>query len=134
MSQIHIPVSIGELIDKITILQIKSERIQGASKIANVRFELAALMAVWQQSGLDQALIQADWDALKAINAGLWEIEDGKRSKEAQGVFDAEFVALARQVYLQNDQRAALKRQINEKLGSRIVEEKSYGAYTRSPA
>jgi len=126
---IHIPVSIGELIDKITILEIKSERIGDAAKRLNVQRELAQLQQVWEMSKLDRRLIAQPWDALYAVNAKLWNIEDRKRSKEAAASFDAEFIELARSVYIENDHRAAIKRKINEVLGSDIVEEKSYGNY-----
>jgi hypothetical protein len=128
--RILIPVSIGELVDKITILEIKLQRI-APEKRANVAHELAELSAVWQQSGLDKQAIAADWQALHAINEKLWGIEDGKRACEAQGRFDDAFIALARAVYLDNDQRAAIKRRINQTLGSEIVEEKSYGNYQK---
>ncbi len=129
MSQILVPVSFGELIDKITILEIKAEKLQDPNKLANVRHELQQLRAVLDQSGLDQAKIALDWAELKQVNAGLWDVEDGKRDKESKGEFDAAFIALARRVYFENDQRAAIKRRINLALGSDIVEEKSYRQY-----
>lgn len=122
-----IPVSWGELLDKITILEIKAARISAPAARANVARELAALMDVARPVlatvGLSPLL-----DGLRQVNAALWQIEDDIRMMEAQGSFDAEFVALARSVYLRNDERAALKRRINELLRSELVEEKLYPA------
>jgi Family of unknown function (DUF6165) len=132
MTMILVPVSIGELIDKITILEIKAGKFTDATKLENVQRELAELSQVWQQAGLDRALIQSEWDQLRAINTGLWGIEDRKRLKEASASFDAEFIALARAVYFENDKRAAVKKRINMALGSAIVEEKSYSDYQGS--
>ena len=129
MSNVHIPVSIGELVDKITILEIKQSQINDAAKLRNVRRELELLQHVWQTGGFDRGLIVEQWKQLHAVNAGLWNIEDRKRLKEASASFDQEFIALARSVYFENDKRAAIKRQINELLGSDIVEEKSYSSY-----
>ena len=125
----HVPVSVGELIDKITILEIKDERIADAAKRANVRVELDTLntaraAAVAPSADLDR--LTAD---LKAVNQALWDIEDDIRDCERNRDFGPRFVELARSVYVQNDKRAALKRAINELLGSRLVEEKSYAAY-----
>lgn len=127
-TDIKVPISPGELIDKITILQIKSERMTDAAKVANVRVELALLEETWRASGntLD---ISAQWGALKGINEKLWVIEDDIRDKERAGAFDKEFIELARAVYVTNDERARVKREINTRLGSRIVEEKSYKDY-----
>lgn len=129
MNEILAPVSPGELIDKLTILRIKSRRIGDAAKLANVRAELAVLTDCWQASPWAQADISADEAALLAVNERLWDIEDQIRDKERAKAFDAEFIALARAVYIENDQRAAAKKRINVALGSRIVEEKSYAAY-----
>ncbi len=129
MANVHIPVSLGELIDKITILEIKRGKITDAAKLRNVLRELELLEHIWAVSKLDRHLIDADWQQLRAVNEGLWGIEDRKRLKEAAASFDAEFIALARSVYFENDKRAAIKRRINEKLGSDIVEEKSYASY-----
>lgn len=126
---IKVPISPGELIDKITILQIKSERMTDAAKLANVRTELALLESTWRESPHGSSDIGAEWAALKAINEKLWVIEDDIRDKERAKAFDNEFIELARAVYVTNDERAAVKRQINTKLGSRIVEEKSYKDY-----
>lgn len=128
MTDILVPVSPGELLDKITILRIKSARIQDAAKLANVRLELELLEKTWKehQSGLD---VSAEMKALQAVNEQLWDIEDLIREKEAARRFDHEFIELARSVYVCNDERAAIKKQINTKMGSRIIEEKSYVPY-----
>ena len=129
MSQLSVPVSYGELIDKITILEIKDARIADAAKRTNVRTELDLLNATW---GADQASridIAAERAQLRAVNELLWDIEDRIRVKEKAKAFDAEFIELARSVYFRNDERAAVKRAINEKLGSTLIEEKSYQDY-----
>jgi hypothetical protein len=128
---IHVPISPGELIDKIAILQIKSERMTDAAKVANVRTELKLLEDTWRASGHAAADIAAEWAQLKSINEKLWAIEDDIRDKERAAAFDKEFIELARAVYFVNDERAAVKRAINARLGSRIVEEKSYKDYKR---
>jgi hypothetical protein len=130
MSLISTPVSFGELIDKITILEIKSEQIRDTAKLANVRDELALLNALWQRDPASGTDIAAERAELKRINEALWEIEDEIRLKEKAQDFDARFVELARAVYFTNDKRAAVKRAINLKLGSQLVEEKSYQVYT----
>ncbi|HKE95276.1 MAG TPA: DUF6165 family protein [Povalibacter sp.] len=129
MQDIRVPISPGELIDKITILQIKSERMSDPAKLANVRTELALLETTWRESEHGRHDIKAEWAALKSINEKLWVIEDDIRDKERARTFDQQFIELARAVYVTNDERAAVKRQINTKLGSRIVEEKSYKEY-----
>jgi len=128
---IHIEVSIGEFLDKLAILEIKDQRIQDATKLANVRRELQALRAAWTASPHAATDIRADYASLKAINERLWEIEDRIRAKEAAGRFDGEFVELARSVYRSNDERAAVKRRINLRFGSALIEEKSYGEAAR---
>lgn len=128
-----VPVSTGELLDKITILMIKSERIDDPAKLANVRRELELLRAAWNQQGREDAEVTAVMSQLKSVNEALWEIEDRIRDKEAQGRFDQEFIELARSVYITNDRRAALKRRVNELTGSEIVEEKSYRDYEVQP-
>ena len=122
------PISAGELIDKITILRIKAQRI-AADKRDNVRRELDLLeaLAARELAGIDLDALTAE---LTAINAGLWDIEDGKRDCERRGDFGPAFVALARSVYIENDRRAAVKRRINDAAGSEIVEEKSYAPYS----
>ncbi len=126
---ILVPVSPGELIDKLTILRIKAQRIRDAAKVANVRTELDALEKTWGASPLSRIDIAADERALQAVNERLWDIEDRIRDKERARTFDAGFIELARAVYVENDERAAIKKRINLALGSKIVEEKSYAAY-----
>jgi hypothetical protein len=129
MSEVTVPVSPGELIDKITILRIKSQRITDASKLKNVRAELDLLTTTWELSAYGGSDITAEENALLAVNERLWVIEDGIRDKEREQSFDAEFIRLARAVYFENDERAAIKRRINLRLGSAIIEEKSYSDY-----
>lgn len=129
MSQIRVPVSFGELLDKIAILEIKAQRIADAAKRANVVSELGALSTTWDAhpaATVDIAPLRA---ALKAVNERLWDIEDAIRLQEKVRHFDAEFIRLARAVYFENDERARIKREINLALGSTYVEEKSYQAY-----
>jgi hypothetical protein len=129
MSEISVPVSPGELLDKITILRIKSNRMSDAQKLANVRLELKVLEETWSASPYSKSDIAADVKALLQVNERLWVIEDDIRGKERAQEFDAEFISLARAVYVENDERATIKRRINSKLGSTIVEEKSYAEY-----
>jgi hypothetical protein len=129
IQNISVEVSPGELIDKITILEIKSERMTDSDKLKNVRTELATLiacrdLAIVQSPELIDLSVQ-----LKQVNESLWKIEDDIRDCERQRDFGSQFVELARSVYKSNDRRAALKRQINDLLGSRIIEEKSYAEY-----
>lgn len=120
------PVSIGELIDKITILEIKAERIADASKLANVRTELDGLWPLWEQQQAARPTLAALKDQLKAINERMWDIQDGLRAKEAAQTFDAAFITLARGVYGTNGERVAVKNDINRIAGSALVEEKQY--------
>ena len=129
MGEIRVPVSVGELIDKITILEIKSERIKDPNKLANVRKELARLCETWSQSELSERDISAERAGLRKVNESLWEIEDAIRVKEIRKDFGDEFVELARAVYINNDDRAALKRRLNELTGSTLTEEKDYPDY-----
>jgi Family of unknown function (DUF6165) len=129
MNEIKVPISPGELLDKITILRIKSQRIGDPQKVTNVRLELDALQAIWTSSAYAGIDIDADVSSLMAVNERLWVIEDDIRDKERAQAFDAEFIRLARAVYVENDERAAIKRRINLALGSTIVEEKSYKEY-----
>lgn len=129
MSLIEVPVSYGELLDKITILEIKSERMSDPAKLANVRRELDALNQTWSAAPESKIDIAASLAKLKAVNERLWVIEDDIRIKESQQAFDEAFVQLARSVYFENDERARLKREINQLLGSALVEEKSYQDY-----
>lgn len=129
MSLIQTPVSYGELIDKITILEIKSRRITDDAKLANVRNELDLLNATWANNSASHTDIAGERARLLAVNELLWDIEDKIRLKERAQAFDQEFIELARAVYFRNDERAAFKREINLKLGSQLVEEKSYQDY-----
>lgn len=129
MSEINVPVSPGELLDKITILRIKSSRMSDALKLANVRIELKVLEETWSASPYADSDIAADVNALLQVNERLWVIEDDIRDKERARAFDSDFIRLARAIYFENDERAAIKRRINLKLGSTIVEEKSYADY-----
>ena len=129
MSLIQTPVSYGELIDKITILEIKSRRITDDAKLANVRNELDLLNATWANDAASYTDIVDERQRLLTVNETLWDIEDKIRLKERAQEFDQEFIELARAVYFRNDERAAFKREINLKLGSQLVEEKSYQDY-----
>jgi hypothetical protein len=129
MTDLKVPVSPGELLDKITILRIKSRRIHEAAKVANVRLELDLLERTWATLGAATRQVAADEQALQTVNERLWDIEDKIRAKEAARSFDQDFIDLARAVYHQNDERAAIKKRVNVALGSRIVEEKSYQPY-----
>ena len=132
-TELLVPVSYGELLDKIAILQIKSERMADPAKLANVRNELSALEKTWMAhpaAGTDIVRLRAE---LKTVNERLWEIEDDIRLKEKAQAFDEEFIGLARSVYFENDERAAIKKEINLALGSAYVEEKSYQDYGRGP-
>ena len=134
MNELSVPISCGELIDKITILEIKAERIRDSAKLANVRTELDLLHATWNRyANPPRVNIERERARLKAVNEQLWEIEDRIRLKEKEQAFDAEFIELARAVYFRNDERAAVKREINLKLGSQLVEEKSYQDYGAAP-
>lgn len=126
---VSVPVSLGELIDKITILEIKSERMSDAAKLANVRKELALLAAVRDAQALSGPDFDRIYQALKATNEALWVIEDDIRDCERHKRFDAKFIELARAVYVTNDKRAALKNELNQLFNSALVEEKSYAAY-----
>ena len=126
MDEILVPTAPGELIDKLTILRLKEERIADAAKLANVRHEAAVLAATAEAAIPRDARLSALWDELYGINADLWVIEDDIRACEAAQDFGAEFVRLARAVYVTNDRRAAVKKAINLHLGSALVEEKSY--------
>ncbi|QMU61587.1 MAG: hypothetical protein GKR92_07705 [Gammaproteobacteria bacterium] len=128
MENINIPISPGELLDKITILEIKSENIENEEKLANVAIELNLLSKIWGNTSQDSDL-EALKKELKDNNKALWEIEDKIRIKESNKEFDHVFIELARSVYIQNDKRADTKKKINLKLGSMIVEEKSYADY-----
>jgi CHAT domain-containing protein len=124
-----VPVSWGEVIDKITILEIKAERLTDAAKLANVTTELNELVAVREREFPNHAPLAALAAELKAINEKLWVIEDDIRDCERAKDFGSKFIELARAVYYTNDERAVSKRKINDLLGSALVEEKSYAPY-----
>jgi len=128
-AQPSVPVSWGELIDKVTILEIKSEKLQNAAALANVRHELTLLQTFVAPVVAESSEVAQLKSRLKAINEKLWDIEDRIREKEAAATFDAEFIELARSVYKTNDERSALKKRVNAQLRSEITEEKSYAAY-----
>jgi hypothetical protein len=129
MTDILVPISPGELLDKITILRIKCLRITDAAKLANVRLELSRLERSWADSVPAGTDLRAEEAELARVNAALWDIEDQIRDHESEQRFDAGFIELARSVYLRNDERAAIKRRINVKLASELIEEKSYRPY-----
>ncbi len=129
MSEILAPVSAGDLIDRITILRLKSERILAPAKLANVRRELTTLEGVAAKNLPDADGLDALTVELHAVNTRLWEIEEAIRDCEAAGDFGAQFIELARAVYITNDRRSEIKRRINVLVGSAIVEEKSYVDY-----
>jgi len=128
MTDILVPISPGELLDKITILRIKTARILDPLKLANVRLELGLLEKTWRDSRF-AVDVARDERALQAVNERLWDIEDRIREKEAHQTFDRDFIELARAVYHSNDERAEIKKRINTALGSRLMEEKSYKGY-----
>ena len=121
----------GEVIDKITILEIKQQRLSSAEAIDNVRRELAVLNNVVASTAVPEGLAALK-QALKAVNEKLWDIENKIRAKEAANTFDHQFIELARSVYINNDERAKLKREINNILKSELVEEKQYTSYAPS--
>ena len=129
MEQILVPISPGELLDKISILEIKSERMTDAEKLSNVRRELALLNSTWSNCVRADDTVLRIHSQLKLINEALWEIEDDIRDKERLREFDERYIELARSVYFSNDKRAAAKNELNMHLGSEIVEEKSYQDY-----
>lgn len=126
LQHILAPVSLGELVDKITILRIKQNKLQGAA-LENVNHELHALTSVMESLGInvESNMVQN----LMEVNERLWKIEDDIRENERRKVFDQNFIELARSVYKQNDMRAALKKEINIAYGSSLIEEKSYKNY-----
>ncbi len=125
-SLVKVPISIGDLIDKITILQVKLEKIEDQEKLKNVHYELECLQATFHRHVPSFSQLPELSAALKEVNSKLWDIENGTRAKEAKKEFDAEFIELARSVYINNNLRHALKREINVLTGSRIIEEKQY--------
>ena len=129
MNNILIPISPGELLDKITILEIKSQRITDAEKLKNVSTELQLLNDVWTEAVEMDAELEKLKNDLREVNGALWDIEDGIRDEEREKRFGEAFIKFARDVYFTNDQRADIKKQINVYLKSDIVEEKSYQDY-----
>ena len=129
MARIEVPVSAGELVDKVTILEIQSERIADPAKLANVRRELAGLGEILRPMLAKVPALERSKESLRAINEMLWQIEDDIRDCERRKDFGPRFVELARSVYRTNDQRSAAKREVDTLLGSEIVEEKSYASY-----
>jgi prefoldin subunit 5 len=129
MNEILIPISPGELLDKITILQIKAERIGDPTKVSNVKTELDMLSKIWSEAIEIDAEISALTAELKSVNEALWEIEDDIRDEERGKRFGERFIELARAVYVTNDERANAKKKVNLHLNSTIVEEKSYQDY-----
>ncbi len=129
MSNILIPGAVGELIDKITILEIKAERMSNPEQLKNIRHELALLEQTRREHGLEGVALEEKTQSLKTITAELWVIEDKIRDCERAKDFGLRFVELARAVYMTNDRRATVKRELNTLFGSTIFEEKSYAAY-----
>ena len=129
---INIEISIGEFWDKITILQIKADRIKDKNKLVNITKELNQLVNHWEKSSHNEIEINEELKNLRHINEQLWDIEDDIRDKEQAQEFDDVFVELARSVYFTNDKRAEVKKDINKKMGSSLVEEKSYKEYNEN--
>lgn len=129
MQQPLVPTSVGELLDKISILKIKQEKITDAQKLENINRELTELESIWANTRDPATDLEELCEQLKTVNSALWDIEDKIREKESANSFDQEFIELARSVYKQNDLRAALKKEINLRSGSALVEEKSYQQY-----
>ena len=125
----YIPISWGELFDKITILEIKIENLKEKNALKNVKTEHDQLNTIYNNNFLKDEIARVLFNDLKKINHKLWEIEDLIRDKERNKTFDKEFIKLARSVYFTNDDRARIKRTINDTLGSEIIEEKSYSDY-----
>ena len=128
MQTISVPVSVGELADKLSILHIKSERIQDPGKRAHVMAELEGLRPIWEQVVAGRPALAGEYDRLKAVNELMWDVQDGLREREATKTFDEEFIRLARAVAVRNGERVAIKNGINRLSGSAFVEEKQYQA------
>jgi hypothetical protein len=129
MKDILVPLSPGEMLDKITILRIKAARMSDPQKVANVKHELSLLEKTWRDSGAAAVNIGEEEANLTRVNEKLWVIEDEIRDEERAKRFGEKFIELARAVYFVNDERAAIKKRINTAMGSTIVEEKSYRSY-----
>lgn len=129
MTTVYVPTAFGDLIDKVTILEIKSERLDDPEKLKNVQTELKMLQDIVDESGLETDNVLDLKQGLKSVNAEIWDLEDQIRDCERKSSFGAEFTRVARSIYRTNDKRAAIKRQINLEVGSTLVEEKSYAEY-----
>ena len=129
LDSVLVPIAFGDFIDKITILEIKANRIADRQKVVNVCSELALLRKIFDRFDALPDRVGALKDELRGINESLWEIEDSIRDCERMKDFGGDFIELARSVYMTNDRRAAVKRQLNEIVGSAILEEKSYREY-----
>lgn len=127
---LHVPLSVGEVLDKVSILEIKSERIGSKAKLKNVNTELTQLRELLTDPIFEQKAVQKLFADLKNVNEMLWDIEDRIREQEAMGAFGERFVDLARAVYVTNDKRALIKKKLNKATGSLLVEEKSYKDYS----
>ena len=126
---ISIQASVGEVVDKVSILNIKVENLTNPDALENVSLELGFLKRALKDSGMEEALSHSLFQQLAAVNAKLWQVEDELREFESTKTFDAEFIELARSVYQLNDRRATIKREINLTFGSKLMEEKSYKEY-----
>ncbi len=126
---VKIPVSVGELVDKITILEIKSKKIKDIKKLSNIKLELNLLNEFFKKKKLNTKLIKRLKNYLYNVNLKLWNVEDKLRDHEYKNIFNQNFIKLARKVYFLNDKRSKIKKDINESVGSKIIEEKSYKEY-----
>lgn len=122
-----IEVSIGEIVDKVSILSIKLQKIKNENKLKNIRKEYDILKSAMEESGIEVESVQ--FKELESINLILWDIEDRIRVKESRKEFDEDFIELARKIYYNNDKRSEIKREINIKYGSNLIEEKEYVKY-----
>ena len=130
MRNLKVPISLGELIDKITILRIKSNKINSNEAQKNIRLELEKLEHILNTKMSINTNLKNFEIKLSKINQTLWDIEDQLREKEREKKFDKKFISLARMVYYKNDERAKIKRMINKRFGSELIEEKSYTQYS----
>ena len=128
MQTISVPVSVGELADKLSILHIKSERIEDAAKRAHIEVEMEGLRPIWERVVAASPELAEHYDRLKAVNELMWDVQDGLRAREATKTFDDEFIRLARAVAARNGERVAIKNGINRLAGSEFIEEKQYQA------
>ena len=129
MENIKVPTSPGELLDKITILEIKMKQVSDDNKLKNIKYELTQLTQIWNEHFSDNEDLSLLKKELRDTNNNMWDIEDKIRIKESKKEFDNDFIELARSVYYQNDKRADTKKKINQLLGSLLMEEKSYADY-----